>query len=99
MNSVAVLAYKAVGCHAMYVMALYNQRALEEYAQDELIRSALARLLELTMLIAITEQSGDWMDILTSKQVLVTLQSICQRWPIEPIGPNRRFPVLSHLGD
>lgn len=76
LNSVAIMAYKVAECHSVYAMARNNYAALLNYVKDKAIIVALQHLFELMILIIIHEQSGDWIDFLSSKQLDQVYQRI-----------------------
>lgn len=69
LNAVAIIAYKAAEVHSVYSMATFNFLALDQNVEDESIKTALVRLLDLFMLIQVREHAGDWLGCLTEGHV------------------------------
>ena len=68
-NHVAVFSYAAARKHAAYVMARNNLVAIKEYITDDKCRAALMRLLELSNLIQIYENAGDFIGLLVQEHI------------------------------
>lgn len=76
LNEVAVLAWKAAEVHSFYAFAQNFSYALENYIKTPGAKAVLAKLLELTLLQIVSENGGDFIDILNGEQLDLVLDRI-----------------------
>ena len=93
-NHVAVFSYAAARKHAAYVMARNNLVAIKEYITDAACRDALMKLLELSNLIQIYENSGDFMGLLRPTHLdslFDSIMNLCKQIRPDAIGLSDGF--------
>mmetsp|Transcript_109874 Transcript_109874/g.309888 ORF Transcript_109874/g.309888 Transcript_109874/m.309888 type:complete len:725 (+) Transcript_109874:77-2251(+) len=61
LDSVAMIAYRTAEVHSAYIFVRNNYLALQEQVDDPAIKTALTRLLDLVMLMQLSEHAGDWL--------------------------------------
>merc|ERR1712072_919133 len=69
LNTVAVRAYKAAECHAWYILVKNNKESVDDSVPEGPIQDALGRLLDLTILMQLQANAGDWIGVLDERAI------------------------------
>lgn len=76
LNSVAVLACEASEHHSFYIMARNFRRAIDSAVTDPSVRTVLARLLDLAVLMQLRERAGTFLGLLSDDHLDLAMERI-----------------------